>query len=244
MPRFLPDNLKKCKVTEGSWKVMPLIISIIGYSKSGKTTLLEKIIPILTGKGYSVGVIKHTRHDFSLDQPGKDSYRFRMSGADGVALVGSGQIGFLGKMDGTGALALDQIEQSFFSDRDIILTEGFKKGDKPKIAVLTKGKEEQLFKDLEGSIVATVGDSPARKELPHFKPDNPEGLVELLEQRFLKDLRKPSIRVILDGKNIPMNHFVQEIVRGGILGILSPLKGFKDSQRVEVKIGPQDKEKS
>lgn len=223
---------------------MPLIISIVGYSKSGKTTLLEKVIPLLTGKGYSVGVIKHTGHAFTMDQPGKDSQRFERVGADGVVLAGSGQIGFFGKMDESEALMIDRIEQSFFSDRDIILTEGFKKGDKPKIAVLTRGKEEQLFKDLEGSIVATVGDGPARKDLPHFKPDNPEGLVELLEQRFLKNHRKPSIRVILDGKNIPMNHFVQEIVRSGILGILSPLKGFRDSQKVEVKIGLQEKGKS
>ena len=139
---------------------MPLIISIVGYSKSGKTTLLEKIIPILTGKGYSVGVIKHTGHDFSLDQPEKDSQRLERAGADGVVLVGSGQIGFLGKIDETEALILDRIEQSFFPDRDIVLTEGFKKGNKPKIAVLTKGKEEQLFKEIEGSIVATVGERP------------------------------------------------------------------------------------
>lgn len=223
---------------------MPLIISIAGYSKSGKTTLLEKIIPILTGKGYSVGVIKHSGHAFSLDQPEKDSQRLERAGADGVVLVGPGQIGFLGKMDEAEALALDRIEQSFFPDQDILLTEGFKKGSKPKIAVLTKGKEEQLFQEIEGSIVATVGERPFRADLPHFKPDDPEGLVQLLEERFLKDRRKPSIRVILDGKNIPMNDFVQEIVRSGILGILSPLKGFKDSQRVEVKIRLQDKGKS
>ena len=223
---------------------MPLIISIAGYSKSGKTTLLEKIIPILTGKGYSVGVIKHSGHAFSLDQPEKDSQRLERAGADGVVLVGPGQIGFLGKIDESEALALDRIEQSFFPDQDILLTEGFKKGSKPKIAVLTKGKEEQLFQEIEGSIVATVGERPFRADLPHFKPDDPEGLVQLLEERFLKDRRKPSIRVILDGKNIPMNAFVQEIVRSGILGILSPLKGFRDSQRVEVKIGLQDKGKS
>ena len=223
---------------------MPLIISIAGYSKSGKTTLLEKIIPILTGKGYSVGVIKHSGHAFSLDQPEKDSQRLERAGADGVVLVGPGQIGFLGKIDESEALALDRIEQSFFPDQDILLTEGFKKGSKPKIAVLTEGKEEQLFQEIEGSIVATVGERPFRADLPHFKPDDPEGLVQLLEERFLKDRRKSSIRVILDGKNIPMNAFVQEIVRSGILGILSPLKGFGDSQRVEVKIGLQDKGKS
>lgn len=223
---------------------MPLIISIVGYSESGKTTLLEKMIPVLTGKGYSVGLIKHSGHSFSLDQPEKDSQRLKRAGADGVVLVGSGQIGFLGETNETGDLILDRIEQSFFPDQDILLTEGFKKGNKPKIAVLTKGKEEQLFQEIGGSIVATVGERPIRTDLPHFKPDDPEGLVQLLEQRFLKDRRKPSIRVILDGKNIPMNAFVQEIVRSGILGILSPLKGFRDSKQVEVKIRLQEKGKS
>ena len=76
---------------------MPLIISIVGFSNSGKTRLLEKMIPILKAKGYSVGIVKHTGHDSSLDQPGTDTYKFGQAGADGVVLVGSGQIGFLGK---------------------------------------------------------------------------------------------------------------------------------------------------
>lgn len=221
---------------------MPLIISIVGYSNSGKTRLLEKMIPILKAKGYTVGMIKHTGHDFSLDQSGKDTYKFGQAGADGVVLVGSGQIGFWGKMEETGALALDRIEQSFFSDRDIILTEGFKKGDKPKIAVLTKGQEEKLLKDIEGRIVATVGDVPAGSEYPHFAPDDSEGLVQMLEERFLINRNKPSIRVILDGKNIPLNNFVQDIARSGIMGMLSPLKGFKESHTIEIKIQLPEKE--
>ena len=60
--------------------ILPLIISIVGYSKSGKTTLLEKMIPVLTGKGYSVGLIKHSGHGFSLDQPEKDSQRLGRPG--------------------------------------------------------------------------------------------------------------------------------------------------------------------
>jgi molybdopterin-guanine dinucleotide biosynthesis protein B len=223
---------------------MPLIISIVGYSNSGKTRLLEKMIPILKAKGYSVGIIKHTGHDYSLDQPGTDTYKFGQAGADGVVLVGSGQIGFLGKRDETDGLTLNRIEQSFFSDRDIVLTEGFKKGDKPKIAVLTKGQEEQLLKEIEGSILATVGESPVRSDLPHYKADDSEGLVQMLEDRFLKERTKPSIRVILDGKNIPLNHFVQDMARSGIVGMLSPLKGFKESHDIEIKIHLPEKERS
>jgi molybdopterin-guanine dinucleotide biosynthesis adapter protein len=215
---------------------MPLIISVVGYSNSGKTRLIEKMIPVLKTKGYSVGVIKHTGHDFSLDQPGKDTYKFKQAGADGVVLIGSGQIGYLGKIEETAPLALNRIEQSFFSDQDIILTEGFKKGDKPKIAVLTRGQEDRLLKEIEGSILATVGEVSFRADLTHFHPDDPEGLVQLLVDRFLKDRTKPSIRVILDGKNIPLNHFVQDFARSGILGLLSPLKGFKESKHIEIKI--------
>ncbi|MBA4395254.1 MAG: molybdopterin-guanine dinucleotide biosynthesis protein B [Desulfobacca sp.] len=223
---------------------MPLIISIVGFSKSGKTTLLEKMIPILNDKGYTVGVVKHTGHDFPLDQPGKDSHKLRQAGAEGVALVGSGQIEFYGKMDETAPLILDRIEQAFFFDRDIILTEGFKKEGKPKIAVLTKGKEEDLLKEIDGTIVATVGEVPARPDLPHFNPNDPEGLVTILVDRYLKDRNKPSIRVILDGKNIPLNHFVQEMVQCSILGLLSPLKGFKESRNIEVKITIEEKGRS
>ncbi len=214
---------------------MPLIISIVGYSNSGKTHLLEKMIPILKAKGYSVGMIKHTGHDFPLDQPGKDTFKFDQAGADGVVLFGSDRIGFIGKMN-MDELTLDRIEQSFFSNRDIVLTEGFKKGDKPKIVVLTRGQEEQLIKEIEGSIVATIGEIPFRSDLPHFTPENPEGLVQMLEDRFLKGRTKPSIRVILDGKNIPLNHFVQDMARRGILGMLSPLKGFKEPHDIEIKI--------
>jgi molybdopterin-guanine dinucleotide biosynthesis protein MobB len=221
---------------------MPLIISMVGYSNSGKTRLLEKMIPSLKAMGYSVGVIKHTGHEFPLDQPGKDTYKFRQAGADGVVLVGSGQIGFLGKIDETDDLILNRIEQSFFSDKDIILTEGFKKGDKPKIAVLTKGQEEQLLKEVEGNIVATVGEVPVRSDLPHFKPEDSEGLVQMVKDRFLKNRNKPSIRVILDGKNIPLNNFVQDIARSGIVGMLSPLKGFKESHEIEIKIHLPEKE--
>jgi molybdopterin-guanine dinucleotide biosynthesis adapter protein len=216
--------------------MMPLIISIVGFSKSGKTRLIEKMIPILNLKGYAVGVIKHAGHGFSLDRPEKDSCKMQEAGAEGVVLVGSGQIGFLGKIDESDPLLVDRLEQTFFSDKDIVLTEGFKKGDKPKIVVLTRGQEEQLLKEMGGNIVATVGEKPVRSDWMHFSPDDPEGLVDALDNRFLKDRKRPAIRVMLDGKNIPMNDFVQEIVRSGIMGILSPLKGFKDSRMVEVKI--------
>ncbi|HMK66790.1 MAG TPA: molybdopterin-guanine dinucleotide biosynthesis protein B [Thermodesulfobacteriota bacterium] len=221
---------------------MPLILSIVGYSNSGKTMLLEKVLPLLKAGGYSVGVIKHTSHGFSLDRPDKDSQRFSQAGAEGLALVGEGTIGFMGKIDETDPLLLDRLEQLFFQDKDFVLTEGFKKSDKPKIVVMTPGKEKELLAEIGGTVVATVGESPILDEVPHFTPEDPEGLVHFLEERYLKRIKKPPIRVILDGKNIPLNQFAQEIVCCGLLGVLSPLKGFQNPHQIEVRITSPGKE--
>jgi molybdopterin-guanine dinucleotide biosynthesis protein MobB len=219
---------------------MPLILSVVGFSNSGKTTLVEKMIPLLKAKGYSVGVIKHSSHEFSLDQPGKDSNKFKKSGADGVALVGGGELGFLGQIDESDPLILDRLEQTFFSDRDILLTEGFKRGGKPKIAVLSRGKEEELLREIDETVIATVGERPFRSDIPHFDSNNPEHLVIHIVERFLKDRKKPSVRVSLDGKKIPLNHFVQEMVKSSILGLLSSLKGYKASKKIEIKMTLQE----
>ena len=71
---------------------MPLIVSFVGRSESGKTTLIEKLIPVLRRRGFRVGTIKHTHHNPELDRSGKDSARHLAAGASTVVLASSGQI--------------------------------------------------------------------------------------------------------------------------------------------------------
>src|SRR5690625_3941517 len=66
------------------------ILAIVGHSGSGKTSLLEQLLPILTSRGLRVGLIKHAHQGFEMDQPGKDSYRLRSAGARQV-MVASAQ---------------------------------------------------------------------------------------------------------------------------------------------------------
>ena len=68
----------------------PAVLAVSGVHNSGKTTLLEKLIPLLRARGLKVGVIKHDGHDFTPDVPGTDSFRLREAGAEGVAVF-SGQ---------------------------------------------------------------------------------------------------------------------------------------------------------
>lgn len=221
---------------------MPLIISVVGYSQSGKTTLLEKMIPLLEDKGYQVGVIKHHPQASTMDQPGKDTCRLVQAGATRVALWENDRFSLTVRLEGEERPSLDRVVNSFFPEEEIILTEGFKKEDKPKILVLTEGKEEALRSEVQGSILAAVGEKPFFKDLPHFHRDDAGGLVRMIEERFLSGRNIPRIRLLLDGERIPLNHFVQDVLTGGILGILSTLKGVKPSTTVEIRIHSRDKE--
>jgi molybdopterin-guanine dinucleotide biosynthesis protein B len=224
---------------------MPFIVSVVGYKKSGKTTLVEQIIPLLKSKGYRFGVLKYTGEGLPEEQEGKgkDTAKFRAAGADMVGLCGEDHF-TLFKAGGHPALPLDRLAAFFFPEADLVLTEGFKKQPFPKIALLSEGQEEKLLAEVKGVVLATVGPRPFRDDLPHFQPGEAGRIVELLEQRFLKELREPRIRVWLDGKRIPMKDFVQSIIIQGIMGMLGTLKGFRPAKRVDISlspVGPEEK---
>jgi molybdopterin-guanine dinucleotide biosynthesis protein B len=216
---------------------MPFIVSVVGYKKSGKTTLVEQIIPILKTKGYRFGVLKYTGEGLPEEQEGKDTAKFRAAGADMVGLCGEDHF-TLFKAGGHPALPLDRLAAFFFPEADLVLTEGFKKQPFPKIALLSEGQEKKLLTEVKGVVLATVGPRPFRDDLPHFQPGEAGRIVEMLEQRFLKELREPRIRVWLDGERVPMKDFVQDIVIQGIMGMLGTLKGFIPSRRVDISLSP------
>ena len=99
------------------------IISIVGKSNSGKTTLIEKIIPLLKDRGYRVGTIKHDVHGFEIDHEGKDTYRHFQAGTDTVLIASSKdkKLALIKKVNES--LSLDELTETFFPDIDIIITE-------------------------------------------------------------------------------------------------------------------------
>ena len=216
---------------------MPFIVSVVGYKKSGKTTLVEQIIPVLKSRGYKFGVLKYTGEGLPEEPEGKDTAKFRAAGAEMVGLCGEDHFSLF-KAGGHPALPLDRLAAFFFPEADLILTEGFKKQPFPKIALLSEGQEENLLAEVNGVVLATVGPRPFRADLPHFNPGEAERIVEMLENRFLKDYREPRIRAWLDGKRIPMKDFVQDIIIQGIMGMLGTLKGYLPARRVDLTLYP------
>lgn len=143
----------------------PKLLGITGYSGTGKTTLLEKLIPKLTACGLRVGLIKHSHHNVDIDKTGKDSHRLRTAGANPTMLVCAERWAL---MNETPQQAVDfaQLLAKFDpKEVDLVLVEGFKHEPIAKIQLHRKAIEKSLPEEDERTI-ATAADYPlARKNL-------------------------------------------------------------------------------
>ena len=160
---------------------MPPIICIVGRSQSGKTTLIEKLIPALKRRGYRVGTIKHSHHIFDFDKSGKDSWRHKDAGAETVIIASPGKIAMV-KNDHQGTL--DGL-QDYFGDLDLVITEGYKKERKPKIEVVRSARHaEALLKD-DRHLVAVVTDADLEMEVPVFGMEDIDQLADFIAKKYL-----------------------------------------------------------
>jgi molybdopterin-guanine dinucleotide biosynthesis protein B len=160
---------------------MPPVITIVGHSNSGKTTLVERLIPELKRRGYRVGTIKHTSHGFSMDQKGKDTYRHRAAGADTVLAASSGEIAL---MKSTTENSLDSL-MSYFQDVDIILVEGYKQEKKPKIEVFRSQINQTPIFPEDDLLVAFVTDSKYSARVPVFQFEDIQAICDLIESHSM-----------------------------------------------------------
>ena len=152
----------------------PAVLAVSGVHNSGKTTLLEKLIPLLRARGLKVGVIKHDGHDFTPDVPGTDSYRLREAGAEGVAVF-SGNRYLL-----TEEFRLNEQDLLALFERhgyDLVLMEGFKESGWPKIEVVRSSVSPvgTAFQPM-----AIVGDVPGAD----FALDDPAALADWIENQM------------------------------------------------------------
>ena len=138
-----------------------LVLSIIGKSKSGKTTLIEKLIPELNSRGFRVGTVKHAHHGFEIDHPGKDSFRHREAGAETVVLYSKDKIAIQRNIQEK--MSLNEIIQTYFpANLDVILVEGFKEEQGLKIEV--GGDKDIDVKEVLDLIEETIS-SKKKKEM-------------------------------------------------------------------------------
>lgn len=161
------------------------VVSIIGIrSKVGKTTVICKIISELKNRNYKVGIIKHDVHGFEIDHPGKDTWLHAQAGADVVSISSPRKMAIIENVDVE--YTLDQMIEKI-TDVDIILTEGYKQENKPKIEIFRKDISEKLYSNSE-ELVAIITDTYFELDIPQFEFSQIENVVDLLEKEF--SLRK------------------------------------------------------
>jgi len=161
---------------------MTKIISIVGKSNTGKTTLLEKLIPELKRRGHRIGAVKHASSGFNMDKAGKDSWRHKAAGADTVFVISPDQVAMI--TDAT-ANSLDMVAR-YASDLDLIITEGFKTENKPKIEVVRRERSEQPLCSKDPRLLAFVSDVDIDTALPVFGLSDITALADFIEKRFFK----------------------------------------------------------
>jgi molybdopterin-guanine dinucleotide biosynthesis protein B len=159
------------------------VISVVGKSGVGKTTALELVIREIKCRGYKVGTIKHDIHGFELDTPGKDSWRHAQAGSDAVVISGPRKMALIRMLDEE--MSLDRIVE-LMGDLDLVLTEGYKQGNRPKIEVTRRERGTELLCKGE-ELIGIMADYPVDMPVPQFALDDALGVVDLLEELYLQD---------------------------------------------------------
>jgi molybdopterin-guanine dinucleotide biosynthesis protein B len=160
----------------------PLLFGVAGWKNSGKTTLMARLITEITRRGYKVAVLKHAHHSFDIDHPGRDSYKLREAGAAQVALSSPRRFALMRELGEGGELGFEQL-LAYAGPCDLLLVEGFKREDFPKIEIRREGaSSREPLKGKFPGIVAIASDRPENEGEgpPVFQLDDVQGITDFL----------------------------------------------------------------
>jgi molybdopterin-guanine dinucleotide biosynthesis protein MobB len=163
-------------------------VSFVAKSGTGKTTLLEKVIALLKERGYRVGAIKHDAHRFDIDHPGKDSHRLASAGVDTMLIFSPEKLALV-KRYAESPPTIAEILATYFTDVDIVLAEGFKKGSLPKIELNRQARSATLIcrgEQDDPTLVAVASDQPLKLDVPVLDLNDAGAIADFIEEKFLK----------------------------------------------------------
>ncbi|MFN9489894.1 MAG: molybdopterin-guanine dinucleotide biosynthesis protein B [Betaproteobacteria bacterium] len=155
------------------------IFGFAGYSGSGKTTMIERLIPLFTARGLRVSLIKHAHHTFDVDQPGKDSFRHRHAGCTEVMVTSSRRWALMHELRGAPEPGLSE-QIARLSPCDLLLVEGFKREAIPKLEVYRAEVGESLIHPHDPNVVAVASDAPVETRLPRLDLNAPPPIADFI----------------------------------------------------------------
>ena len=219
---------------------MPPVVTLVGKPDSGKTTLLEKLIPELARRGFRVGTIKHHVHEFEMDQAGKDTWRHKQAGAHTVALSSPTGLGIIRDVEQDSSI--EELVGRYYHDVDLVITEGYKRLTLPKIEVHRQALNPEPLPDRDETWVAMVSDIEINSDLPCFNIDDAAGLADFIVDKFIKPFPKQKTTLLVNNQPIQLNSFVESFIRQAVTGMTKSLRGCEQAEEIVITIrkDPQD----
>jgi molybdopterin-guanine dinucleotide biosynthesis protein B len=210
---------------------MRAIISIVGKSDSGKTTLLEKLIAELKKRGYKVAIVKHSHHKDDLDTAAKDTWRFTRAGSELSAINSLDHLAIYRRMDSY----FDPQDIANFTlwDFDILLTEGFKGSDYPKIEVHRSKQGKKLLTDPK-FLLAVVTDEPLEIDIPQLSHDDIAGIADIIEKRIISQNDKTELDLIINGSHTPVSVSLKELLTRTLSAMIPGLQSNGEVKNVHI----------
>lgn len=156
------------------------VMGIVGWSGSGKTSLVVEVLPILKGHGLMVSTMKHAHHRFDVDKPGKDSFRHRESGASEVLVVTSSRWVLMHESREEPEPSIESLIERM-TPVDLLLIEGFKTHHHPKLEIHRKSEGKPLLCPDDPEIVAVASDVPLPDlKVPRLDLNDPGAIAEFI----------------------------------------------------------------
>lgn len=157
------------------------ILAIVGWSGTGKTTLLQQVIPILGDKGIRAGLIKHTHHQMDVDTPGKDSYLLRKAGASQVILASSERWALMCETPEKQSINLPYLlSRMDHATLEVVLVEGFKDEPVPKIVLWRAGIKGGIEERLDEQVIAVASDQKLTLNVPVLDINRPDSVADFI----------------------------------------------------------------
>ncbi len=160
------------------------VCGLAGWSNSGKTTLMERLLPKMIDRGLSVSTVKHAHHDFDIDKPGKDSYRHRLAGAREVMISSANRWALM--HEGHGAPEPDLAGLlTRLAPVDLVMVEGFRAYPHPKIEVYRAAIGKPLLHPDDPNVFAIASDQPLDAvAIPVLDLNDTAAIVDMVIERF------------------------------------------------------------
>ncbi len=213
---------------------MPPVIAIAGHSQSGKTTLMERLVPELRARGFRVAAVKHTHKDIQIDHAGKDSWRFTAAGSDAVVISGPREVALIRRRDCE--TSFEEMLHLLGCDYDLVLIEGYHHAPVPRIEVHRREVAAELRCRAE-ELLAVVTDEPLTVDCPQFSAADVAPLADLLVE---ESQRQTAAEVLLsvNGAPVEIGSFVKRIITNTLLGLISTLKSVSEIRSLRISLRP------